>query len=159
MIEWVEQPSLARSTSYGALGRSPLGGRHRLVALLEFFDRMSIAGIERTVARLAIQQISGLQRGLEQDVRLTARCPPEDIAADGSGSEKQVDNRRHLSPPTPKPPIRLRAAVSFKGNKRRVTGRIDSNDRAALGAHHIDRQPIHDATVYMCILIYHDRRQ
>ena len=74
-----------------------------------FFDRMSITGIDRAVACLPIQEINGLRRGLEQDVRLAARCPSESIAADGGGSEKRVDNRRHLSPPTPKPPIRLRA--------------------------------------------------
>jgi hypothetical protein len=133
--------------------------RHRLVSLLEFFDRMSIAGIDRTVACLPIQQINGLQRGLEQDVGLTARCPPEGIAADGSGSEKQVDNRRHFPPPTPKPPIRLRAVAAFKRNKRWVAGRVDGNDRASLGAHQVDWQPIHDAAVNMSLSIYHDRGQ
>src|ERR1700681_4287341 len=114
---------------------------------------MSIAGIDRTVACLPIQQINGLQRGLEQDVRLAARCPSEGITADGGSSEKQVDNRRHFSPPTPKPPIRLHAFAAFKSNKRRIAGRVDSNDRAALGAHHIDRQPIYDAAVNMCLSI------
>src|SRR4029077_16820881 len=117
---------------------------------------MSIAGIDRAVACLPIQQINGFQRRFEQDVRLAARCAPEGIAADGGGSEKQVDNRRHLSPPTPKPPIRLRTVAAVERNKRWIPGRVDSNDRAALGAHHIDRQPIYDAAVNVCLSIYHD---
>src|SRR6202042_542726 len=126
----------------------------RLVPLLKLFNRMSVAGIDRTVACLPIEQINGLQRGLEQDVRLAARCPSEGIAADGGGSEKQIDNRRHLSAPTPKPPIRLRAVAALKRNQRWVTGRVDGNDRAALGAHHVDWQPIHDAAVNMSLSIY-----
>jgi hypothetical protein len=46
---------------------------YRLPELLEFFNCMSIAGLDRLITGLPIQQIDILQRRLEQNVRLSVR--------------------------------------------------------------------------------------
>src|ERR1700733_9806793 len=55
--------------------------------ILEFFDRMSVAGIDRPITGLPIQYIDILQRRLEQNVRPGMRHPGERIATHRSGPE------------------------------------------------------------------------